>query len=142
MLKNLISLFIKKEDFRPLKHVILLRNDTSFTSILNKETISIIEMLEDGIILKLPVNKCKNGHLITLFVFTDQVKQKISDLNNKKQTNLALLEVIGKVTNTEKIKDDDNVSVTLKYSQYNEEKWAEFVDNYNKRQIQINSLGT
>jgi hypothetical protein len=120
---KLISDAIDQKSFSRFKFKILLRNETSHTQLTKSELLSVIELQENGILLKLPLNACQKSHNVTLFLLDADTPspQKLPDNGSIKGV---LFEAISKVVTIE-INPSDNKFVTaeLSFSQYDVQHW-------------------
>ncbi len=134
--KTLLSDFLNEDDYKELGHSIVLRNDTSGISFLNSENISILELKEDSLCLKLPANTCQKGHGMTFILFRSLLKKKFSKFPNIDSTKG--LPLIGKVIEYDK--SGDYIFIELKFTQFNEKAWSKVIGQYKNQQEKIESL--
>ncbi len=146
MTKVLLSNLINTDDFKEVRSSLLLRNNSSGTEIVKSSLISIIELSDNSITLKLPLNSCQVSHFIDLFIFQYPLKKEIAHLPQRGGIRGAL-EVIGKVSAIMKIDaENDQVdgdrwsSVDIELTQYDVGKWERFVLQYVQIQERINNL--
>jgi hypothetical protein len=147
-----LAQYISPDDLTTFRHAIILRNDTSGTSINDESKLSFVEFLENGAIFRMPRNSCQVGHILTLFIFQYPLTQKINYIPKAGDIKGCLMEIIGKVSqiwhisqeDAEKLKDtkgeQTDVCVQLIFSQFNEVDWARLVAAYRERQDRIDGL--
>lgn len=133
MLK-LLSKLIKLKDFNQLKHSILLKNDTSGTSITDLEEIRIDSFDDELLNLTLPQNTLGPGHNITLYLYQTPIsKDDLEKIGNKNYKTS--FEVIGKVV--ELISEDENQYASIELTQYDKFKWKNICQQYEQTQTNI-----
>lgn len=134
--KTLVSNFLNEDDYKELRHSLVLRNDTSGISLLDSTEVSITELKEDSMCLKLPASACQKGHVLTFIIFTAPLKKKFSKFPNIDTT--IGLPIIGKVIEYEKV---ENFSyIEIKFTQYKRPAWEKLLEQYRKQQQRIQSL--
>lgn len=139
MIKELISQFIKKEDFKRLRHIILMRNDTSGTQVNKPRQSKLLELKEDGVILALPKDSCRKGHNVTLFIFKSPMKMKVSTLPTQGKVK-GSYEIMGKVRAIETPEEGNGCSVDIELTQFDEFEWKKFVSQYKQAQKKATEL--
>lgn len=138
MLERLISMFIKKEDFEKFEHFIVIRNDTSGTTIPKWPDVNLIHLQTDGVHLELPINSCKENHMLSLFIFESPPPGKVTiPLAGKVK---GAFEVIGKVSAITPTQDAKRCAIELKFTQYDQAAWNDILIKYQKHQERINEL--
>ena len=136
-MSKLISDSIKNNDFINLKHIILIRNNTSGTEIVNPDIVSVIEFFNDGISISMPKNSCREAHMLHLFIFSKDLKKQIRTLPESGGIK-GSLEVIGKVYKINMEENSDAMmTVFIEFNQYDVDLWKSFVSKYLKHQEQI-----
>jgi hypothetical protein len=134
--QTLVSDFLNEDDYKELGHSLVLRNDTSGISFLDSSSISIVELKEDSLCLKLPENICQMGHVLTFIIFTSPLKKKFQKFPNIDTTKG--LPIIGKVIELEKV--NDSILIELKFTQFKEKAWLKIIGQYKEQQGKIESL--
>lgn len=140
MSKNNIVELIQLNNLRDLKHLVLIRNDTSGTIYLEEGGIHILEIKETSIVISAAPNICVEGHSLTLCIIKLPINKKITKFPKPGQFNNSF-EIIGKVS---EIKKDDNNkefwSLVIAFTQYDVDSWEEFIISYIERQNSINKI--
>lgn len=123
-----------------MKHLVLFKNDTSGTHVIDESSITILEFREKGIVLTVPYNSCGESHALTLFMIKLPVNHQIQQLKDIKRIR-NVFEILGKIESVTKPKErKGNWTIEISFTQYDVKEWTEFVLAYVKRQQDINSL--
>lgn len=133
----LLSLFLKKEDFKQVKHFVLFKNNTSGTSVLNPKLITIGELSDDTITLQVPRNSCVKGHNVTLFIFKAPLSMSLKR-RIKKGIYKDAVELLGKVT--KQWDDSYGMYINIEFTQFDESEWKKIVKSYADAQNAINDI--
>ncbi|MBL6989509.1 MAG: hypothetical protein ISR65_07010 [Bacteriovoracaceae bacterium] len=136
--ETLISENVDATCFKPVKHVVLLRNDTSGTTILDEHAVCLVELGSKHIVITVPEHSCQASHTLTLFLLKYPLKTKIKALPVFGRHIKSALEVMGKVVNIIKVKDSKLWSLEIEFTQYDQLQWSKLIKVYQKRQNSIN----
>ncbi len=140
MTDKTISDLILLSNLQDIEHLVLLRNDTSGTICLEENTIRILEMKDDSIIITVPANTCAVSHSLTLCILKLPLAKKISKFPKPGQHKNAL-EVIGKVAKVKKSKNkQEDWTLLISFTQFDVDSWERFIITYVERQNNINNL--
>ncbi|MCK5883531.1 MAG: hypothetical protein KAG61_07565 [Bacteriovoracaceae bacterium] len=135
MLKN-----INREDLKKFVHYILFENNTSGTSVLDTQQISLMELGEEGVVLRAPTKSCQQKHNLTLYLYFMPLELKIKssrDLKSKKNKHLS---VIGIVKDKELVEGEDYCYIKVDFTQFDEYQWEQFLMLYEERQELMNKV--
>lgn len=140
MMEKLISDCLSKKNFARFGHKIFIRNETSHTTFMKADLISIKELKENGIIFELPINVCQKGHNLTLF-FIHTEFEAVGTLPSSGRYKNAEFEVMAKVENISKNDLKESfVFVDAHFVQYDIEGWEKLLAKYLKKQEEINGM--
>jgi hypothetical protein len=134
---KLLSSLIKLKDFTQLKHSILLKNDTSGTSVTDLDKIIIDSFDNELLNLSLPKNTLGPNHNVTLFIYETPISK--DDLEKIKNKNYKTsFEIIGKAI--ELINENDKQYAKIELTQYDKHKWKNICSKYDQTQSNIMDL--
>jgi hypothetical protein len=137
---NLISDAIDQKTFSRFKFKLLLRNETSHTQVVKSELLSIIELQDSGILLRLPLNSCQKSHNVTIF-FLDIEAPVPAKLPDNGTIKGILFEAISKVMTIEiNPKDKQFVTAELIFSQYDVHHWKSMIQRCTDHQDKITAI--
>ena len=132
MMANQKNPFFKLDDFQSLETHLEGMNVTSQVRFpKTPSAIALIEIHEDGLTLELPDRSCAIGHALSL------------DINLKKNTSTDPIEdnihILGVIEELEKTQTS-RLKVRLKFRQYAQKDWSQFLDYFSKKQVALNKL--
>ncbi len=132
---------MKKSDFEATGHKIVMVNDTSSTEISDPEKIKIIEFKAKGCVLRLPINSCAQGHMLTLFILDKKSSLKITGTISKRRVAKAIT-VICKVNKLQKegTKKDSQAVIEVEFVEYLKKEWVKVIKTYADQQNRISQL--
>ncbi|WP_127716239.1 hypothetical protein [Halobacteriovorax sp. HLS] len=134
---KLLSKLIKLEDFELTKHSLLLKNDTSGTSIHELEKINIDSIDEEFINITLPLRSLGENHNVTLYIYENPIsKEDLSKISSKNYKSA--IEFIGKVSALEA--DDEYQYASIELTQYDKFLWKKVCEKYDKAQERVMQL--
>ncbi|MBI3544654.1 MAG: hypothetical protein HY075_15390 [Deltaproteobacteria bacterium] len=157
---------IKRDDFVEIKYLILVKNSTTKTEVKAAEAVTIAELRERGLVLRLPSGACMSGHMLLLQILpkTNLVpKQRpprhlsVAPGGGRKPASksheqlvkekelaarefqAAVIEITAKV-HLVQIADDGSLHVEVNFYQFDEKKWQKFVASFSERQNTIHRI--
>ncbi len=130
---------VKSSDFANYEYSILMGNTTSQTEIHESAKIRIIEFLDKGVTLQLPISSCAVSHMLTLFVFPGIHGKKVEQLpSTKGQQNMIL--ITSKVIEKTPSMKPGFAFVKVDFYQYNVQQWEAFRRKFGKLQAEVNRV--
>lgn len=114
---------VKADQFRTLKHIVLMRNESSHTVISDPREIKILAMDINGIYLRVPKLSCKKGQGITLFLLEDK-KENQNIKVPVEGTIKNSIECVGKIIYELELKKDKEIKmIVVDLTQTDEKVW-------------------
>lgn len=132
---------INADDFKQIRHMVFMKNETSQTHFSEADNIIILELGFNYLVLEGPAKSCQNGHQISLNL-TPFIKK---DAQTKKTPNLYthenLLKLVAKVDDYEVDSPKaQRARWRVNLTQYNKEDWAYLHSIYETHQRNINLM--
>lgn len=134
-----LAALLNTDDFKRLEHIYLVRNDSSGTTIVKPNLIKMIELQTEGMKLRMPKNSCQKGQNLTVFIFETPMKTKIINIPLD-GTLKGSFECLGKIKDLETFEKNEEIIVSLEFTQIDEVKWKEIVDKYHALEERINNI--
>ena len=128
--------WIRIGDFRETSYWISVENATTGTAVKSDEGLEVIELLESGLVLKMPARVCASGHLLRI-----QIAQRSTTPvpPGEEARLIAAIDATAKVMAIEDF-DAEHRVVTAHFYQYEEFHWRRLLTEYAKRQVEIRDL--
>ena len=132
--------WIKVRDFSETTLWISAMNTTTNMPINVNSKIELSEMSPNGMVLRLPKNSCSIGHMLVINIVRRRKHLvPVATSEDEDQLQEMKLNVTAKVEEEEAI-DKQFKSVSLKFFQFDENKWADLLMVYSLRQEAIDRL--
>lgn len=123
---------IHEKDFKKLRHIVYMRNESSHTVVSNPDEIRILAIEVDGVYLKVPKNSSKEGQGITLF-FLEAKKENFSKNVPVEGTIKGCIECVGKIMEEELFNEEpDRKVIKIDLTQTDAKTWKLLTDQYSK----------
>lgn len=127
--KNLADL-TNPEDYERLDHLVLMRNESSGTTINDPELISIVALDAEGVFLRVPKTSSKKGQSVTLFFFRDTsvpLDKKVPVEGTIKDS----IECVGKVIDESLYEEEPEIKlIRVDLTQTEANTWKRLTDQY------------
>ena len=137
---GIMDSFVDPIDLKGIQYWVKLKNLTSQVDIPLHEDISITKFEMSEIYLRIPPKVCAEGHWLWLHIFPANLFQKLKDRSSDQLENFSqVIPVSGKVIAMEKM-DSQYYEIQIHLTQYDEEQWKKFLENFEKRQEQIDQI--
>ncbi|MCM2278528.1 MAG: hypothetical protein NDJ89_10685 [Oligoflexia bacterium] len=127
--------WIKVEDFVETSYWISIQNNTTGTRVPDSPEVELTEVAQQGLTLRLPRNACSNGHQLVL-TLRKRVRSPLEDGEEEIEEEI---QMTAKVVQAEDL-DENTRSVEVRFYQYNELLWREFLRQFSGRQERVNAL--
>ncbi|HAR41654.1 MAG TPA: hypothetical protein DCS07_03330 [Bdellovibrionales bacterium] len=124
--------WIKAKDFLKTTFEISVKNVTTHTSVAASTVIDLIEVNENGLVLKLPKSAGALGHLLMIRIVRKKEQQ------TKNSTDFTF-DFTGKVIAMDALEATAS-AVSLQFYQFNENDWKNFLKESAERQNSVNAL--
>lgn len=132
---------VKSEDFKQVRHIVFMKNETSQTHFSESDNITILEMGTNYLILEGPANCCQNGHQISLSLMPfkrNNPEQKKAPTIHAHKNLLSVVAKVDEYAALEHVKGRATWRVNL--TQFNQDDWQHLLNLYEAHQQAINSL--
>lgn len=138
--KNLADI-LNADDFKQIRHVVFMKNETSQTHFSEADNILILELGLNYLILEGPAKSCQNGHQVSLSLIPFKKKEAESKNTPNLHTHKNLLQLIAKVEdyNLDGPKSE-RARWKVNLTQYNKDDWEYLHKLYETHQKTINSM--
>lgn len=127
--------WIKADDFVQTEFTVTLHNNTTGYHLPTNEKIEITEFSNNGILINIPHTAAAHGHHLILHIKQNRKKEHYTFPPQKNHE----VSVTGKVVELEAL-DPKHNSARIQFLQFNEEDWKKLLDDYLKRQKQVDRL--
>jgi hypothetical protein len=123
---------VSPEQFKKLRHFVLLRNESSQTVVSDPKAIQILALDAEGVYLKVPKTSSKKGQGVTLF-FLPENEESLSKKVPVEGTIKGSIECVGKISEEETFEDDPQVKlIRVDLTQTDDSTWKLLTDQYSK----------
>lgn len=140
MSNSSLTNLIKIEDLQNLHHAVILKNDTSGTSLIDTQSIEIMEFFMKGVALRLPPNHCAENHNLGLYFLPLPLEKKVTTFEDAEKVTGAF-HVLGKIKEIFRPENNRlNWTIVVELTQYHVEDWEALVSLYIDKQDQITDL--
>ncbi|MFW5887681.1 MAG: hypothetical protein ACOCUH_02675 [Bacteriovoracia bacterium] len=127
-------------DFIPAAaHYLIIKNETSQTSVTDYSKVKLLEILPKACTLALPNNSCSLGHMLTVYISSNEAYLKSIKFIPAHGGLLYAYSITGRVVQLFAI-DDDTSAISLEFTQFKATEWKEIERHYVDRQNFMNDF--
>ncbi|OFZ55609.1 MAG: hypothetical protein A2428_12170 [Bdellovibrionales bacterium RIFOXYC1_FULL_54_43] len=126
--------WIDVRDFVKTSYTLTIKNISTHQPVKNAELVEVIELLDAGVVMKVPKNVTSAGHILMA-----TIDKKMIDSKKGIKSYSSKLAVTGKVAELEPFNAEFNI-ITLQFYQFNTEHWQRFLREYEERQRAVDEI--
>ncbi|MGB0454335.1 MAG: hypothetical protein ACPGJV_11545 [Bacteriovoracaceae bacterium] len=138
MLKTGLADKINLDDFKTLKHYMVMKNETSSTPFLDANAFEFQGIADNMFYFLSPKNTCNHGHHLQVALLPKKPKRPFAHFPNE-QGNQTAIFLVGKVTEIDNLSAEKMI-IHLKIGQVNMNDISDVSKVYENRQAAINDL--
>ena len=135
-----MTIVFRKKDFEQLEFKLVFINLTSGTECKLYNQISVDEMTQESMLLKIPTNSCNVSHALMFLFYLGHnatIPQYISSEGKGKGVYFS---VTGKViAKSCDVSNADQDNIEFKFIQFDQDKWQDLINKFKEKQENINT---